>query len=105
MDFWRQLIWEYIGEWREQVSLNDMIFTPMLGAITGEAFIQTTKFIEKEMNPGILRETITFVLNPFGWFNKMLDSSNSGDIRVRLVFINPLQTAIENKLEKEVLKR
>ncbi len=97
--------WEFVGEWREQVSLNDMIFTPMLGSITGEALIQTTKYIEKKMDPGILREIITLAIDPLGWFNRKLDSSNSGDIRVRLVFVNPIQTAVENKVQRDVLNR
>lgn len=97
--------WEFFGEWREQVSLNDMIFTTTLGALTGESLIQTCNFVNKTMDPGIGRTIITFVLDPMGWFNKMLDSSNSGDMRVRLVFINPIQAAIDNRVEKEFLNR
>lgn len=97
--------WEFFGEWREQVSMNDMIFTPMLGAITGEALIQTCNYMETHMSPGPVREIIYFVINPFGWINKMIDSSNSGDIRVRLVFTNPVQAVIENRIEKEVMNR
>ena len=103
--FGGSLLWEYIGEWREQVSANDMIFTPMLGSITGEAFIQTNKFIEKKMHPGIMRNVITFILDPVGWINRTIDSSNSGDMRVRLIFVNPIQAAIENKAEEEILSR
>lgn len=97
--------WEFFGEWREQVSLNDMIFTTTLGALSGEALIQTCNYINKTMDPGFGRTILTFVLDPMGWFNKMLDSSNSGDIRVRLVFVNPIQAAIDNKVEKEILNR
>ncbi|MCL1864513.1 MAG: DUF3943 domain-containing protein [Spirochaetes bacterium] len=96
------LMWEYFGEWREQVSLNDMIFTPTLGALTGEFIIQTANFIERNMKPGFLRETIMFILYPFGTINRMLDSSNSGDMRVRLIFVSPIQTAIESKIERDV---
>jgi len=98
-------MWEFFGEWREQVSLNDMIFTTTLGALTGESLIQICKYIDKTMDPGIPREILTFVLDPMGWFNRMLDSSNSGDIRVRLVFINPIQSAIDSRVEKEILNR
>lgn len=97
--------WEFFGEWREQVSLNDMIFTPMLGAITGEALIQTRDYIEKSMEPGILREFICLTIDPFGWLNKMIDSTNTGEMRVRLIFMNPLQTAAQEKLENEILHR
>jgi hypothetical protein len=85
--------------------LNDMIFTTTLGALAGEALIQTCNYINKTMDPGIGRTIITFVLDPMGWFNKKLDSSNSGDIRVRLVFVNPIQAAFDNKVEKEILNR
>jgi hypothetical protein len=103
--FGGSFMWEFFGEWREQVSLNDMIFTTTLGALTGESLIQICRYIDKTMDPGIPREILTFVLDPMGWFNRMLDSSNSGDIRVRLVFINPIQSAIDNKVEKEIMNR
>jgi hypothetical protein len=103
--FGGSLVWEYFGEWREQVSMNDMIFTPMLGAVTGEAIIQVCNYMETHMKPGPLRDIIYIVINPFGWINKKLDSANSGDIRVRLVFTNPVQAAMENRLEKEIMNR
>jgi len=90
--------WEFIGEWREQVSLNDMIFTPMLGALVGEALIQTTNYIEQVMSPSIFRDLLVLALNPPGWINKKLDSSNSGSIRVQLLFKSPVQTAIEDRI-------
>ncbi len=90
--------WEFVGEWREQVSLNDMIFTPMLGALVGETLIQTTNYIERNMRPSVFRDLIVIVLNPAGWINKRLDNSNSGSIRVQLMFKNPVQTAIEERI-------
>ena len=98
-------MWEYFGEWREQVSLNDMIFTPTLGALTGEFFVQSANYVERKMKPGFLRSTIVFILYPFGTINRALDSSNSGDMRVRLIFANPLQTAVERKIEKDLFNR
>lgn len=103
--FGGSLLWEYIGEWREQVSANDMIFTPIVGSITGEAFIQTTRFIEKKMDPGVLRDIITFILDPVGLINRKIDTANSGDIRVRLLFVNPVQAAANDRIEKEILNR
>jgi len=103
--FGGSLVWEYFGEWREQVSLNDMIFTPTLGALTGELFIQTADYIDKNIKIGFLREPLKFILHPFGTINKMLDSSNSGDIRVRLIFANPIQTAVERKIERDLFHR
>jgi hypothetical protein len=103
--FGGSLVWEYFGEWREQVSLNDVIFTPTLGALTGEVFIQTADFIDRNIKTGFIRETLKFILHPFGTINGMLDSSNSGDIRVRLIFNNPIQTAIQDKIERDVFHR
>jgi len=100
--FGGSFFWEFFGEWREQVSLNDMIFTPMLGAVTGEALIQTSFYIEKNIEPGILREILYFTVNPFGWLNKMLDSSNNGDMRVRILFVNPLQMKIDEKIKESI---
>ena len=98
-------VWEFFGEWREQVSLNDMILTPTLGALTGEFLIQTANYIEKSMKPSFYRETILFVVNPFDWINRRIDSTNSGDMRVRILFASPVQTALTSKIEKDVFNR
>ncbi|MCL2155102.1 MAG: DUF3943 domain-containing protein [Leptospirales bacterium] len=103
--FGGSLMWEYFGEWREQVSLNDMIFTPTLGSLTGEFFIQSANFIERNMKPGFLREALMLILYPFGSINRWIDSSNSGDMRVRILFANPIQTAIEHKVANDVFGR
>lgn len=31
-------LWEYVGEWREQASINDLVVTPVSGVPVGEAF-------------------------------------------------------------------
>ena len=103
--FGGSLMWEYFGEWREQVSLNDMIFTPTLGSLTGEFLIQSANLIERNMKQSFLRETLMFILYPFGSINRWIDSSNSGDMRVHILFANPIQTAIEHKVEKNVFGR
>ena len=95
-------IWEYFGEWREQVSLNDMILTPTLGAVMGEFFFQTGIFIERNMKPSFYRETILIIIDPASWVNKRLDSANTGDMRVRLMFFNPIQTSVMRKAEREL---
>ena len=103
--FGGSFIWELACEWREFTSINDIIFTPTLGALTGEFFIQSANYVERKMKPGFLRDTIVFILYPFGAINRALDSSNSGDMRVRLIFANPLQTAVERKIEKDIFNR
>jgi hypothetical protein len=103
--FGGSFIWEIVCEWREFTSINDIIFTPTLGALTGEFFIQTANLIERNMKPGFLRETLMFILYPFGSVNRWMDSSNSGDIRVRLIFASPIQTAVQRKIERDVFHR
>jgi hypothetical protein len=31
-------LWEYVGEWREQASINDLVVTPVSGVPVGESF-------------------------------------------------------------------
>lgn len=39
------LVWEYLLEWREKVSINDMIFTPFGGAALGEFFFHLSGYV------------------------------------------------------------
>jgi hypothetical protein len=39
--------WEYIGEPKEKASLNDLIVTPVSGAVFGEAFFELGVFLER----------------------------------------------------------
>jgi hypothetical protein len=102
--FVSSFLWEVVCEWREFTSINDTIFTPTLGALTGEFLIQSSNWVERSMKPGFLRETIVFILYPFGSINRWLDSANSGDIRVRILFNSPVQTALERKMERDVFR-
>jgi len=94
--FASSFVWEFFGEWRERVSGNDVVLTPTLGAVTGECLTQMAIFVERNMQRSFLRETILVILDPFRYFNRALDSSNAGDMRVRLIFANPIQTAVMN---------
>lgn len=55
--------WEYVAEWREVVSINDMIFTPVGGYITGEFWYRMTRSLQNRFKPAAL------VLNPALAFN------------------------------------
>lgn len=44
--------WEYVLEWREQVSINDMIFTPTGGMPIGAFFFQLTDYLNSAPGGG-----------------------------------------------------
>jgi len=38
-------LWEYVLEWREKVSINDLILTPLGGAVLGECFLHLNDYL------------------------------------------------------------
>lgn len=64
------LFYEYIGEWREVISVNDMIITSVGGYPLGEAWYQLGKYFhhQKSFFPRVLG-----FLNPFVEFHQWLD--------------------------------
>jgi len=63
-------IWEWIIEYREVVSINDMIATPVSGLALGEPFVRFSAFL-RAGSPGPLKEVLATMLNPLdavnGW--------------------------------------
>ncbi len=47
VSFTGSLLWEYVGELKEQVSVNDIIVTPIAGAAVGEAAMQLGAFFDR----------------------------------------------------------
>lgn len=86
--------WEYIGEYREQVSTNDQIFTPMGGVICGEGLRQLSLYAERSMRPGVLRGLVCFILDPMRIINRQLDRWIGDEFTFNISFINPAQTII-----------
>lgn len=86
--------WEYIGEYREQVSTNDQIFTPMGGVIFGEGLRQLGLYAERSMRPGILRGLVCFILDPMRIINRQLDRWIGDEFTFNVSFINPAHTII-----------
>ncbi len=80
------LMWEYLGEYRERASLNDMLFTGIGGALVGEALFQTARFFERTLPKGILREILILATNPFYFVNRHLFYDESESFRVNVVF-------------------
>jgi hypothetical protein len=98
--FTGSLIWEYIGEWREQTSANDMFFTTLGGALAGEAFRQSSIYVEQCMPNSIYGTVISFLLDPMRIINRALDRCFDGHYRVSIVFMNPAVQAIIEKANK-----
>jgi len=93
--FTGSLLWEYIGEFREQVSTNDMIFTTMGGVLLGEAFRLSSIYLERNMSPGIFRGLFVFLLDPMRKINDALNRCSGRSVRVNLLFLNPAQMILE----------
>ncbi len=92
--FTGSLIWEYIGEFREQVSTNDMIFTTMGGAVCGEALRQASLYFEDVLPAGFFRYFVITLLDPMRIINRAIDRYCFNDIEVRMTIINPVQAMI-----------
>ncbi|MCX7678729.1 MAG: DUF3943 domain-containing protein [Spirochaetes bacterium] len=94
--------WEYIGEYREQVSTNDQIFTPIGGLIFGEGLRQLGLYAERNISLGIIRGVICFILDPMRFINRQLDRWFGGEFTFHLQFINPAQTIISNAIIEQL---
>ena len=64
------LYWEYIVEWREVISINDMAFTPFGGMAVGETLYQFGSYFNSRK--GLLNSILGFI-NPIIKFNHWLD--------------------------------
>ena len=94
--------WEYVGEYREQVSTNDQIFTPMGGVIFGEGLRQLSLWAERGMRPGFTRGLVCFILDPCRILNRQLDRWASDSFVVNVSFVNPAQTMITEAVMERV---
>lgn len=56
--------WEYLVEWREVISVNDMIFTPVGGYITGEMWYRMTRAMQNRFKSGARLLNPGLILNP-----------------------------------------
>lgn len=69
--FGGSLFWEAISEWREIISINDMIFTPFGGPATGEPLFQIGKYFSAKN--GIINHLVGAFFNPVLAINNLLD--------------------------------
>lgn len=92
--FFGSFFWEYIGEWREQTSANDMVFTPFGGSLMGEAFYQSSVYIENNMPNSVYGKIFAFLLDPMRFLNHRLDHCFNNGFKVNIVIMNPAVQAI-----------
>ncbi len=89
------LMWEYLGEFKEEASLNDLFTTGVGGALFGEALHQTGLFVEKNMSPGLFRSAIVLILDPLRIVNRSLDRMATSTYKINVSFMSPAQAAAE----------
>jgi hypothetical protein len=53
--FGMSTLWEYVGEFRERVSINDMLVTPISGSVLGESTTQLGAFFDRSCSSGLNR--------------------------------------------------
>lgn len=66
------LLWEYFGEVRERVSLNDMIVTPLAGLALGESWTQLGAFFDRS-SPALHNRILGSTFAPLKAVNDALD--------------------------------
>ncbi|MDD8013405.1 MAG: DUF3943 domain-containing protein, partial [Acidobacteriota bacterium] len=69
--FGGSLFWEYIAEWREVASINDMIFTSAGGPAIGEPLFQIASHFRSR--PGFLNRIACILVNPVLGINDAID--------------------------------
>ncbi len=89
------LMWEYLGEFKEQASANDLIFTGIGGALLGEGLTQTCNYIEKNFRKSFLRDAVVLVINPLRVLNRYIDHTYNDTYTLNIIFINPAQAAVD----------
>ena len=71
-------LWEFIGEYREQVSINDMIVTPMTGAVVGEATTQLAAWLDR--GDDTLGRVFAWLFGPIGKLHDVADGATPSRI-------------------------
>jgi len=64
-------LWETVIEWRELISVNDLLFTSFGGPAIGEPLFQISSYFSHQ--EGVLNQVASFVFNPFLFLNNLID--------------------------------
>lgn len=65
------VFWEFFAEYREKVSINDLIFTPLAGPSVGEPLHQLGLFFERS-EENLLTRLLSIGFSPFRFLNRRL---------------------------------
>ena len=68
------VLWEWFGEIREEISMNDMITTPLSGISIGETFYNIAGFFRRG-SPTWYNRGLSTLLDPFTTINSALDGT------------------------------
>ena len=71
-------LWEYVGEFREVASVNDLVVTPISGMVFGEALTQLGMFFDRSKRTDV-NELLGFVFAPSRSIHEALDGT--ADVR------------------------
>lgn len=69
--FTGSLIWEYVGEFKEKVSINDIVVTPVAGSVMGEVAFRLSEFLLKS-GGSFMKTALGILVDPFGAINRLL---------------------------------
>ncbi|MBI2058221.1 MAG: DUF3943 domain-containing protein [Nitrospirae bacterium] len=72
--FGGSLLWEYVGEFTDRVSANDMIVTGVAGAVLGEGFHQTSLLVERSGLPQPVKLPLSILFDPIRKLNEWWDA-------------------------------
>jgi hypothetical protein len=82
------LLWEFVAEFKEQPSINDMAVNTVAGIALGEPFYQLGEFFLRS-RPNLLTRGLAGAFNPVGSMNDWVDGrQRSGDVTNFLGFTN-----------------
>ncbi len=65
------LLWEYLSEYQEVISINDMIYNTLGALSAGETLFQTSHYLHQQDH--ILMKSLGWLLNPIYALNRLLD--------------------------------
>jgi hypothetical protein len=72
-DLGATIVWEYVVEFRELISINDLIINTQAGPAIGEPLLQVGTFFRRG-RPTLINRVLAFVFSPFEWLNGWLDN-------------------------------